>query len=144
MKKFLFLLLFSPFVYAQEAQIIRGPYLQRVTPTSGIVRWRTDVPSSSLVVYGEKLSDQKAKVNLPELVTEHSVILDHLRPNKKYYYLVVQLCFCPFNLYSQVCLHSRNKLPIQRLAHFLPHHILFQLFLSIFHHRNERQILRLV
>jgi hypothetical protein len=59
-----------------------------VTPTSGIVRWRTDVPSSSLVVYGEKLSDQKAKVNLPELVTEHSVILDHLRPNKKYYYSI--------------------------------------------------------
>jgi phosphodiesterase/alkaline phosphatase D-like protein len=40
------------------------------------------------VVYGEKLSDQKAKVNLPELVTEHSVILDHLRPNKKYYYSI--------------------------------------------------------
>jgi hypothetical protein len=88
LRKALFLVFLCHFIFAQSPQIIRGPYLQRVTPTSGIVRWRTDVPSSSLVVYGEKLSDQKAKVNLPELVTEHSVILDHLRPNKKYYYSI--------------------------------------------------------
>ena len=41
-------------------------------------------------------------------------------------------------------LNRRHKLPVQRLAHLLPHHILFQLFLPVLHHRNIRQILRLV
>ena len=41
-------------------------------------------------------------------------------------------------------LYGRYKLPVQRLAHFLPHHILLQLFLPVLHHRNIRQILRLV
>jgi len=69
-------------LFAQNPQIIRGPYLQSVTPTSGIVCWRTDVPSSSQVYYGEKLSAQKQKVNLPDLVTEHRVTIHHLSPNK--------------------------------------------------------------
>ena len=41
-------------------------------------------------------------------------------------------------------LNSRHKLPIQRVAHLLPHHVLLQLLLSVLHHRNVRQILRLV
>ncbi len=73
---------------AQNPQIIRGPYLQSISPTSGIICWRTDVPSSSQVSYGENLSAQKQKVNLPDLVTEHRVTIHHLSPNKKYYYSI--------------------------------------------------------
>jgi hypothetical protein len=36
---------------AQKAQIIRGPYLQSVTPTSVLVHWRTDTPTASQVYY---------------------------------------------------------------------------------------------
>lgn len=87
-QKVFFLVFLSHTIIGQNPQIIRGPYLQRVTPTSGIVCWRTDVPSSSQVNYGEKLSSQKQKVNLPELVTEHRVTIHHLSPNKKYYYSI--------------------------------------------------------
>ena len=34
-------------------QVIRGPYLQQGTPTSVVVRWRTDVPTDSAVKFGQ-------------------------------------------------------------------------------------------
>ena len=32
--------------------IVRGPYLQSATPTSMVVRWRTDMTEASVVSYG--------------------------------------------------------------------------------------------
>src|SRR5947207_9612105 len=37
---------------AVAASLTRGPYLQSGTPTSLIVRWRTDTPTNSLVRFG--------------------------------------------------------------------------------------------
>lgn len=71
-----------------KPQLIRGPYLQAVTPNSIIIRWRTDVSARSRVSYG---TDQK-KMGKTEtdvsLVTEHKIKLTGLASGTKYYYSI--------------------------------------------------------
>ena len=38
---------------AYSQTVVRGPYLQMATPTSIIVRWRTDVATDSIVAYAQ-------------------------------------------------------------------------------------------
>lgn len=73
---------------ATGVSVTRGPYLQTGTPTSVIVRWRTDAPSDSRVSYGE--SPQRLAFSTGELTltTEHIIKLSNLTPNTKYYYSV--------------------------------------------------------
>lgn len=66
-------------------KIVRGPYLQRVTPTSVVVRWRTDQPTDSRVRYGVGLSQQATD---PQSTTEHSITLSGLQPATRYAYTV--------------------------------------------------------
>lgn len=65
--------------------IVRGPYLQRVTPTSVVVRWRTDQPTNSRVRYGTGLNQQISDL---QSTTEHTVTLTGLQPATKYPYVV--------------------------------------------------------
>lgn len=72
-------------------ELTRGPYLQTATPTSIIIRWRTDEPTESLVHYGT------APTNLHSIAgdllekTEHVVEISGLNPNTRYYYSVGDL-----------------------------------------------------
>lgn len=68
--------------------IVRGPYLQRGTPTGTIVRWRTDVPSNSRVRYGTNALNLNLAANNFLVSTEHEVTLTGLTPNTTYYYAV--------------------------------------------------------
>jgi len=68
--------------------LTRGPYLQTGTPTSIIVRWRTDIASASVVHYGLAANALTATVDDEELTTEHIVTLQGLLPGTKYYYTV--------------------------------------------------------
>ena len=72
---------------AQTPQLTRGPYLQQVTSESIIIRWRTDIPSSSRIDYGITL-DYGNSVTDPSLTTEHKVKLTGLNPGTKYYYTI--------------------------------------------------------
>lgn len=63
----------------------RGPYLQILTPTSVIVKWRTSVPSNSYVNYGTTTS-KLLQVSEATLTTEHEIEITGLAPNTKYYY----------------------------------------------------------
>lgn len=64
----------------------RGPYLQSGTPTSVVVKWRTDVATESVVRYGTALNSLSKKVSNKPLTTEHEVTLSGLSPNTKYYF----------------------------------------------------------
>ncbi|MEZ4970948.1 MAG: metallophosphoesterase family protein [Flavobacteriaceae bacterium] len=64
----------------------RGPYLQSGTPTSVVVKWRTDVATESVVRYGTALNSLSKKVSNTALTTEHEVTLSRLRSNTKYYF----------------------------------------------------------
>jgi hypothetical protein len=69
-------------------QLIRGPYLQVSTPSGIIIRWRTDVPDGSQVVYGSDLVSMTLTNNDPATVTEHQVLVTNLQPDMVYYYAV--------------------------------------------------------
>ena len=85
--RLLLLLCFSAqLCVAQQAQIIRGPYLQSVTPTSVLVHWRTNVPSASRVFYQAKGKVfEKLDTNR---VTDHMLALNQLKPSTRYAYQI--------------------------------------------------------
>ena len=87
--KYCFYILLAPWssqLFA--AELVRGPYLQLGTPTSVTVKWRTDVPTDSLVRYGFDASDPGDLVIGYNLTTEHEVTLADLAPDTKYFYSV--------------------------------------------------------
>jgi acid phosphatase type 7 len=82
-----FLILLSLPSFSQK--ITRGPYLQMGTPTSMMIRWRTDVAVSSKINFGltqNTLSSSKSDILSK---TEHIITLDNLKPNTKYFYEIV-------------------------------------------------------
>lgn len=69
-------------------KIIRGPYLQQLTQTSIIVRWRTDVPANSKVLFGKNKGALNLQTTDNEAVTEHIIKISGLEPDSKYYYQI--------------------------------------------------------
>jgi hypothetical protein len=68
--------------------VTRGPYLQMGTPTSMMVRWRTNAATNSRVRYGTSPSDLNVIVDDATVTTEHQVALTGLTPSTTYYYSV--------------------------------------------------------
>ncbi len=83
----LFILGFIP-SWAQNAKIVRGPYLQNFTSTSGVIRWRTDIPTDSRVIYGKEFTKQIKSTYDPVLSTEHELKISGLAPNQEYFYTI--------------------------------------------------------
>lgn len=91
---FVYLVLTFPIgegLFAQK--ITRGPYLQQLGQNSVIIRWRTDVPTSSGVTYVSEEDDKKEIsisdfVGNPVFTTEHIIQLFGLKPNTKYFYSI--------------------------------------------------------
>ena len=73
---------------ASGPALTRGPYLQLGTPTSVIVRWRTDVASNSRVKYGSAPGSLSIVVDNTTLTTEHQIQLSGLNPDTIYYYSI--------------------------------------------------------
>ncbi|HEY6902050.1 MAG TPA: metallophosphoesterase family protein, partial [Puia sp.] len=71
-----------------KPQLFRGPYLQAATPTSIVIRWRTDVACRSRVSYGPSPNSFDSTVTDITLVTEHQIKLTGLSPYTKYYYSI--------------------------------------------------------
>lgn len=68
--------------------IVRGPYLQSGSTNSMVIRWRTDVPTPSLVRFGRTHTDLNKKASSYGLLTEHVVLITNLLPDTKYFYVV--------------------------------------------------------
>ena len=66
--------------------VLRGPYLQTATPTSIIVRWRTDTTEASVVSFGLERNQLTNVARAEGVSTEHIVYLGGLKPNTRYYY----------------------------------------------------------
>src|SRR5512140_1560572 len=68
--------------------VVRGPYLQSATPTSMVVRWRTDMTEASVVSYGLERNQLTSTARAEGITAEHVVQLSGLKPNTRYYYAV--------------------------------------------------------
>ncbi len=87
----LIILLFSvSLLHAQRprAVLLRGPYLQAATPTSIVIRWRTDVLTRGIVHFGRTMGQPDRDEQDSVLVTEHKIRLTGLEPGTKYYYAI--------------------------------------------------------
>jgi len=73
---------------AAATTVVRGPYLQTPTTASMIVRWRTDLPSSSRVAIGPAPGSLATNYDSLVPVTEHVVPVTGLTPDTLYYYSV--------------------------------------------------------
>lgn len=73
---------------ATAQNVTRGPYLQTATPTSVIVRWRTDVPTDSAVRYGTAADSLTSTESDALAKTDHEITLTGLSPDTRYYYSI--------------------------------------------------------
>lgn len=73
---------------APPPELLRGPYLQSGTRTNVIVRWRTDEPVPSRVRFGSTANNLTQEVLNEDPTREHSVRLNGLTPDTKYYYSI--------------------------------------------------------
>jgi phosphodiesterase/alkaline phosphatase D-like protein len=73
---------------ASAATVTRGPYLQMATPSSIVVRWRTDEATNSVVRYGDDAGNLIFSASSIALTTEHEVAVSGLLPDTRYYYSV--------------------------------------------------------
>lgn len=70
------------------ASVIRGPYLQNLTPSSITVRWRTDAPVAGTVRFTAGPHTGIWSIRDPEPKTEHSITLTNLAPDMGYQYQI--------------------------------------------------------
>jgi hypothetical protein len=75
--------------------VVRGPYLQTPTPTSIVIRWRTDVAEASVVNYGLARDQLTAAAKAEGVLVDHVVQLKGLQPNTRYFYAVGPVAFAP-------------------------------------------------
>src|SRR5882672_3222030 len=69
-------------------QVVRGPYLQIKTPTNVIVRWRTDAPTDSRVLFGTSQTNLDRSVQMSGSRTNHELVVHDLSPYTAYFYSV--------------------------------------------------------
>jgi hypothetical protein len=71
-----------------EPFVTRGPYLQLSTPTSMVVRWRTEVATDSRVRFGTTQGSLGSMLDDLTAVTNHEMFLTGLTPDTTYHYSV--------------------------------------------------------
>src|SRR5438067_260085 len=64
-----------PIAGAGSVTLARGPYLQMGTPSSIRVKWRTEEPSESLIMYGTDASSLHFLAGDLDQTTDHEVSL---------------------------------------------------------------------
>lgn len=88
MKNTLFSIFLLSISLINAQQIIRGPYLQKPTSTSMVIRWRTDQPTDSKLSYGAGAVQLTQILTNSANTTEHEIEITGLSPYTKYYYEV--------------------------------------------------------
>ncbi|MDQ6859879.1 MAG: metallophosphoesterase [Verrucomicrobiota bacterium] len=78
----------SGFVVNAPPAVTRGPYLQTGTPTSLVIRWRTNVATDSRVRFGTAPDSLIFNADDTTATTEHQVKLTGLSAGTRYYYSV--------------------------------------------------------
>ena len=69
--------------------LIRGPYLQSLSSNSIILKWRSDIPTSSEIRYGKHWDNLPFNLKQEALKTDHELHLENLESETRYYYSIV-------------------------------------------------------
>ncbi|NRB58953.1 MAG: metallophosphoesterase [Winogradskyella sp.] len=86
-KDYVSLLLILGFAVGFAQSVVRGPYLQKSTETSVIVRWRTDVNDTSVIEYSTDSGFASfSTISNTTSKTEHQIEIMGLTSGTKYYY----------------------------------------------------------
>lgn len=80
--------LLSYTLLAPAAAVTRGPYLQSAGADRITICWRTDVPTTSDVVFGLLENPQSPPVSIPGTRVDHAVTLTGLQASTRYFYRV--------------------------------------------------------
>ena len=67
-------------------ELVRGPYLQMGTPSSMIVRWRTDGFTDTRLSYGTAPESLDTTIEMARTTNEHEVMITGLDSGTRYYY----------------------------------------------------------
>ena len=73
--------------------LVRGPYLQKATSQSIMIRWRTDALCRSRVYFGTSADKLDRQVTDSALVTEHKVLIRNLQSDTRYFYSIGDIKF---------------------------------------------------
>ncbi len=68
--------------------VVRGPYIQMLSPNSATVKWRTNIATTSVLAFGGVEGQLNSTLTDTIQKTEHSVRVDSLAPNTTYYYQI--------------------------------------------------------
>ena len=71
-----------------RAGVVRGPYLQRGAPTSGVLRWRTDRKTKTVAWLGSAPDKLTVKFIDNTARTEHRAVLSGLTAGTTYFYAI--------------------------------------------------------
>ena len=80
--------IFTTLAIPPSLSLLRGPYMTIPTKDSISIQWRTNIPSNSMVKFGQLVSNLSDSLIDSILTTEHLIVLRNLSPNTKYYYSV--------------------------------------------------------
>jgi acid phosphatase type 7 len=72
-------------------KLIRNPYLQQPTESSIVIRWRTDLATTSRVTFYSSDSTKTITVSDSALNNNHFIKINNLQPETKYFYRVGNL-----------------------------------------------------
>lgn len=73
---------------SNSTYVVRGPYLQKATPTSMKILWNTNVATDGLIRYGTNPYILNQTSTTVPSATTHNAALTGLSPNTKYYYSI--------------------------------------------------------
>jgi hypothetical protein len=72
----------------EQIKITRGPYLQSGTPSSMVVRWRTDWRTNSVLRFGASVGSLDQALTNLQSTYEHQMLITGLQPDTTYFYSV--------------------------------------------------------
>ncbi len=84
---FVFCVLFIK-TQSQSIAVSRGPYLNQATPSSVIIKWRTNQSTTSQVWFGTSLNSLNSFSFSASNNTNHEIKISGLQPATKYYYMI--------------------------------------------------------
>jgi hypothetical protein len=69
-------------------EVVRGPYLQNSNARQVKIKWRTDIPTASILRFGTDINNLEEIVRDLEDKTDHTLTVTNLLPATKYFYQI--------------------------------------------------------